>query len=178
MCYARPRNGTETAVELIVIWAIMAAIVAIIAGSKGFNWFGWLLYGFLLWPIALVHVLVARSATTPAPIPVVITENVVARPVRSVSDPTPRQPAPTMKTCPDCAEQVQAAARICRFCRHEFTAPPLTLTVAPAAPRIRHTPLGMKPCPSCGENNWHDTRQCHACGTALALATPKGPTAS
>lgn len=24
------------------------------------------------------------------------------------------------KVCPDCAETVQAAARICRFCRHEF----------------------------------------------------------
>jgi T4 superinfection immunity protein/uncharacterized protein UPF0547 len=29
--------------------------------------------------------------------------------------------APTTKTCPQCAEQVQVAARICRFCRFEFT---------------------------------------------------------
>jgi hypothetical protein len=28
------------------------------------------------------------------------------------------------KTCPKCAEQVKVAATICRFCRHEFTAPP------------------------------------------------------
>ena len=26
----------------------------------------------------------------------------------------------TTKVCPDCAETVQAAARICRFCRYEF----------------------------------------------------------
>jgi hypothetical protein len=26
----------------------------------------------------------------------------------------------TTKTCPDCAEEVQAASRICRFCRHSF----------------------------------------------------------
>jgi hypothetical protein len=27
------------------------------------------------------------------------------------------------KTCPDCAEEVKAAARICRFCRYEFDKP-------------------------------------------------------
>ena len=27
-----------------------------------------------------------------------------------------------VKTCPECAEQVKAAARICRFCRFEFEA--------------------------------------------------------
>jgi hypothetical protein len=35
----------------------------------------------------------------------------------------PKKVLPTpMKTCPDCAEQVQMAARICRFCRHDFNA--------------------------------------------------------
>ncbi len=29
---------------------------------------------------------------------------------------------PTLKKCPDCAEMVQADARICRFCRHVFSA--------------------------------------------------------
>ena len=31
-------------------------------------------------------------------------------------------PEPAMKTCPMCAEDVRAAARICRFCRYEFPA--------------------------------------------------------
>ena len=30
------------------------------------------------------------------------------------------EPPEGQKTCPMCAEHVKAAARICRFCRHEF----------------------------------------------------------
>lgn len=33
----------------------------------------------------------------------------------------PQPPAPEFKSCPDCAEQVRAAARKCRFCGYEFT---------------------------------------------------------
>jgi hypothetical protein len=29
-----------------------------------------------------------------------------------------------LKVCPDCAESVQAAARVCRFCGYEFAPPP------------------------------------------------------
>jgi hypothetical protein len=36
----------------------------------------------------------------------------------------PRTPA--LKICPDCAESVQQAARICRFCGHEFAPPAAT----------------------------------------------------
>jgi hypothetical protein len=39
-----------------------------------------------------------------------------------------RQPADiAMKICPDCAESVQPAARVCRFCGYEFAPrPPAT----------------------------------------------------
>ena len=29
-------------------------------------------------------------------------------------------PPPALKACPECAEMIQPAARICRFCRYEF----------------------------------------------------------
>jgi hypothetical protein len=36
--------------------------------------------------------------------------------------PAPAAPPvePTLKSCPDCAEQVQAAAKVCRFCGYDF----------------------------------------------------------
>lgn len=96
----------------LIFWILMAAIVAIIAGHKGFNWIGWALYALAIWPIALVHVLVKDRRNQRA-IPVAITQGLTA---------TPGGPgAPRMKTCPECAEQVLAAAKVCRFCRHNFT---------------------------------------------------------
>lgn len=87
-----------------------------IANAKGFGWGAWLAYGLLLWPLALVHVLLKRRTSPREPIPVVITDSLRARPASA--------PPTALKTCPQCAEQVQAAARICRYCRHEFAPAP------------------------------------------------------
>lgn len=161
--------------ELFIFWLIMAGVVAIIAGHKGFNWFGWGLYGFLIWPIALVHVLV-KDRHTHRPIPVVITQGVTAAPVGYVPPapmPVTSYPPTATKICPMCAERVQAAARICRFCRHEFEGPVLDASSAPAAgrqaqlPATGHVPFGMRKCPACQELNWHDARNCKHCGVNL-----------
>lgn len=45
---------------ILVIWVIMACVVAIIAKSKDRSFFLWFLYGFAIWPIALTHILVKK----------------------------------------------------------------------------------------------------------------------
>lgn len=169
--------------EILLIALVLGCIPGAIAQSKGRSFVGWWLYGAALFVIALPHSLLLerhsapgnmRQPSPPPPSP----PPQAPRPRGTISTPTPAPQPPTLKTCPDCAEQVQAAARICRFCRYEFPTEPDAEPKQPPASRTRHTPFGMKPCPSCGKSNWHDAAQCSDCGTTFALATPKKPTAS
>ena len=91
--------------EAIVAWAITAAIMAIvcaaIAERKGFNAGWWLLLGVLVWPIALLAILIKPNNTQGGE------QRALAR--------------GETKKCPECAESVRAEATKCRFCGHIFT---------------------------------------------------------
>lgn len=81
---------------IFIIWLIGGIVVALIATSKAKSGCAWFIYGFLLWPIALVHVLVSPPNQ----------EGMERRALQSGE----------LKKCPHCAELIRADANVCRYC--------------------------------------------------------------
>jgi hypothetical protein len=80
----------------LFFWLIMAGVVALIANSKGRSAGSWFLYGLLIWPIALVHILVTTRD-------------------QQITDARALERGDSKK-CPECAELIRAEAKKCRFC--------------------------------------------------------------
>jgi hypothetical protein len=116
--------------ELFLFWFALAVVVGIAASSRGRSGFGWFLLAVVISPLIagiLVLVLASRAAQTPRPVTIVQ---------------TPPAASSATKRCPECAEIVQAEARICRFCRHEFyPAPSPTHHAAKPDPDFKLPPV-------------------------------------
>lgn len=91
-------GGPMVLLGLLVLGAVLAIIPAKIAESKGRSFGAWWVYGFFLWIVALVHILVLDR--TPA-----------ASDRRAIE-------AGNLK-CPHCAEWIKREARVCRFCSRD-----------------------------------------------------------
>ena len=83
-----------------LIGLLAACIVGAVAGSRGRSGFGWFLYGLLLWPLALIHVLVLPKRA-----------EVLERRQLALGE---------ARKCPHCAEIVRPEARVCRFCGRDL----------------------------------------------------------
>ena len=78
----------------LFIWITFALIVTALAISKGRRGAIWLVYGLLLCPLAVVHVVFARPRLSDA--------------------------ASGRQKCPNCAVRIPVEARTCRHCHHSL----------------------------------------------------------
>lgn len=87
--------------EILVGWFIFALLPAVIAPSRGRSGFGWFLISLVISPLfGLILVLALPSRA------------------KMLAD-KDRQYG-RVKDCPQCAETVKSAAKVCRFCGHKF----------------------------------------------------------
>jgi hypothetical protein len=134
---------------LLIFWLIMAGVVAIIANNKGRSAGSWFLYGFLIWPIALVHIIVTRAE------PTISEDRPFGGAPRSIG-------ASDTRKCPFCAEIIKAEAIVCRYCNRDVapvTGPPRRMVSGPlpdnGPPRPRATrSLPRDPGPPPAAQGW------------------------
>lgn len=84
--------------EFLILWGLCGFIGGCVASSKGNSFMGGFFVGLILGPIGWI--ISALMSGPPLPQSIQVTVN----------------NTPELKVCPYCAEQIKAAATICRFC--------------------------------------------------------------
>ena len=108
-------------------WIVCAVVAGIVASNKNRLALAWALWTLLLSPLLLL-ILLALPRKEPSAPPAIASksERMARQPVRFSPQPAPAerfvQPeaAADTKACPECAETVKAAAKVCRFCGYRF----------------------------------------------------------
>jgi Uncharacterised protein family UPF0547 len=90
---------------------IFGGLTACLASAKNRDGCSWFVLGALIGPLALIAVGLAPATQRPT------------QPSYTRAAPAVAGLLPGTKVCPECAEEVKWAARVCRFCRHEFGPP-------------------------------------------------------
>lgn len=76
-----------------------------------------------------------------------------------------------LKKCPDCAEMVKIDARICRFCRYEFSEESIKIALNSVyknkSDKIANVDKEFIRCPNCGDEISAFEKFCTSCGLKL-----------
>jgi len=83
----------------LYIYVIGALICPVVASQRGYYGIGWVIYSLLLWPLALLHLLV-------------LPKNRAAIERRELD-------SGEFVRCPHCAEVIKLGAKVCRLCGRE-----------------------------------------------------------
>ena len=130
---------SDRSMTVFIIWVLLSVAAGVYAANKGRSGMGCFFLSLFLSPLVGFVVALAMRPQ----------ERKIAQ-------------ARGMKQCPDCAEFVQPDAKICRFCRHEFSETPSE------TPRMTE---GCE-CPKCGSKSTvmveelagADRWVCNSCG--------------
>lgn len=87
----------------VIIWLVLVITTGIIADRKGRSVIGWLALAVLVAPITILILLALPSVKPPPALPVLEANDI-----------------PATKLCPECAEPVRVAAKVCRHCGYRF----------------------------------------------------------
>lgn len=134
--------------EVLLFFAVIGVIPAVIANRKGKDFFPWWIYGTLLFPIALIHAIAAKTYHRGIEL---------------------HQASEGMRKCPQCAEMVKAEAKICRYCQRDLPAVESPVVAPDPVSDAVQVPRRPTQCPDCGRKAfaWDiDNRvsTCASCG--------------
>ncbi|MCY4408779.1 MAG: zinc ribbon domain-containing protein [Rhodospirillaceae bacterium] len=101
---------------ILVLWIVIPLAIGLVANSRGRSFIGWFLYALLIWPVALIHLLLIGR-----------TEKGWERKARVEG----------RVHCPHCAEFIQRQARVCPHCRKDVRKSPATTAAGQPNKRYR-----------------------------------------
>lgn len=93
----------------------------------------------------------------------------VRSPLRQLGRPRPATTTAELeKECPECAERIKVAARVCRYCGHRFDAREVALAVEQAQATLTAAQGAVtwrgRRCPICDTQNGPEVPRCRHCG--------------